>query len=345
MSNHLLLKACNREEVPRTPVWIMRQAGRYMQEYREIRKKHTFLEMCKNPDLVAEITAQPIKKLGVDAAILFSDILIPVEAMGANLEYQKTGGPKIHNPIRTAEAVEALKTLDPAVDTPFVGEGIKKTKELLKDKVPLIGFSGAPFTLASYMIEGGGSRNYENTKAMMYNNPDTYKALMDKITDTLIPYLNAQTEAGVQALQLFDSWVGCMTPQDYEKYVLPYTKKVIQGIDDQTPLIHFATGASTLLELMKKAGGDIIGIDWRINLDKAWKRIGYDIGIQGNLDPTALLGPTPEIEKRVKDILKRAENRPGHIFNLGHGILPQTPVDHAVAMVKYVKKWSKREHG
>jgi uroporphyrinogen decarboxylase len=321
----------------------MRQAGRYMEEYQQIRERYCFLEMCKRPEVAAEVTLQPVDKLGVDAAILFSDLLIPVEAMGVEIEFQENTGPVIQDPIRDAEAVESLGIPDPAEDMPFVGESIRIVRKHLEGKVPLIGFSGAPFTLASYVVEGGGSRNYENIKAMMYNSPKTYRALMDKISDTLILHLNAQIEAGAQALQLFDSWVGCMSPYDYEKYVLPFSKKVIDGIEaDGVPLIHFATGASALLELMRKAGGDVIGVDWRINLDEAWERIGYNVGIQGNLDPAALLGPVSEIEERVKDILRRAENRPGHIFNLGHGVLPQTPVDNVIAMVKFVKKWSRR---
>jgi uroporphyrinogen decarboxylase len=313
-----------------------------MDEYQQIRDKHSFLDMCKNPDIVAEVTVQPVVKLGVDAAILFSDILIPVEAMGLKVEFKENAGPIIHNPIRSMEAVDNLTIPDPQETMPFVAKGIKKTMELLKDRAPLIGFSGAPFTLASYIIEGGGSKNYENTKAMMYNEPDIFRRLMDKISDTLILYLSAQVEAGVQALQIFDSWVGCLSPNDYEKYVLPFSRKVIESIKSEVPVIHFATCASTLLELMRKAGGDIIGVDWRINLDEAWKRIGYDRGIQGNLDPAVLLARPREIEERAKDILQRAQGRPGHIFNLGHGILPHTPVKNVVSLVRYVKKWSKR---
>lgn len=336
------LKACRREEVDCTPIWLMRQAGRYMQEYRTIREKYSFLEMCKQPEVAAEVTLQPIDKLGVDAAILFSDILIPVEAMGLDLEFHEGKGPIIHNPVRDKGAVEAVEVIEPREKVPYVLETIKILRHELKGKVPLIGFSGAPFTLASYMVEGGSSKNYTLIKGMMYGAPEVYRALLDKVALTVIRYLNAQIEAGAQAVQIFDSWAGCLGPYDYGKFALPYTKKVIDGLDRRVPVINFATGVSAMLELLKEAGGDVIGIDWRINLDDAWTKIGYDVGIQGNLDPVVLLSTPQEIEIRVRDILWRAGNRPGHIFNLGHGILPQTPVENAQALVEFVHLYSRR---
>lgn len=341
-SEYRFLKACQRQPVDCTPVWLMRQAGRYLKEYQEIRNKVPFSTMCKTPKLAAEITIQPVEKLGVDAAILFSDILFPVEAMGINIEFSESKGPIIHNPVRNRASVDALSIIDPKEKVPFVMETIRIVRRHLNGKVPLIGFSGAPFTLASYIVEGGHSRNYIHIKKMMFWDPSTYHTLMEKIAKVVTLYLNAQIKAGAQAVQIFDTWIGCLSPGDYEKFVMPYTKQVIDGVGDEVPVIHYANGGAMLLELMKKAGGDVIGIDWRIDLDVAWKRLGYDVAIQGNLDPVALLAPPKEIERRVKDILKRADGRPGHIFNLGHGVLPQTPVEYVIAMVEAVHKYSKR---
>ncbi len=340
MYNDLFLRTCRLEETERTPVWLMRQAGRYMREYQRIRKEHSFLDMCKDPSIAAEVTMQPVERLGVDAAILFSDILIPVEAMGIRLEFVEGSGPIIHNPVKEMEDVDSLMVPDPWEDVSFVLETIKKLRKDLM--VPLIGFSGAPFTLASYMIEGGGAKNYLKTKTLMYNNPRLWKMLLEKISKTVSLYLGSQIEAGAQAVQLFDSWVGCLGPEDYKKYALPYSKNVFESIQGDAPKIHFGTGTGSLLELMKEAGGDIIGADWRINLDDAWKRIGFDRGIQGNLDPVALYASGDEILRRVRSILKRADNRPGHIFNLGHGVLPTTPVENVKLMVDSVKRYSKR---
>ncbi len=340
MYNDLFLRTCRLEETERTPVWLMRQAGRYMREYQRIRKEHSFLDMCKDPSIAAEVTMQPVERLGVDAAILFSDILIPVEAMGIRLEFVEGSGPIIHNPVKEMEDVDSLMVPDPWEDVSFVLETIKKLRKDLK--VPLIGFSGAPFTLASYMIEGGGAKNYLKTKTLMYNNPRLWKMLLEKISKTVSLYLGSQIEAGAQSVQLFDSWVGCLGPEDYKKYALPYSKNVFESIQGDAPKIHFGTGTGSLLELMKEAGGDIIGADWRINLDDAWKRIGFDRGIQGNLDPVALYASGDEILRRVRSILKRADNRPGHIFNLGHGVLPTTPVENVKLMVDSVKRYSKR---
>ncbi len=334
------LKACWRQPTPYTPIWLMRQAGRYMKEYRALRKKYSFLEMCKNPEVAAQVTLQPIDKFKLDAAIIFSDILIPLEPMGVEFEFAKGEGPVFHRPVREMKDVERLKIIEPEEEIPFLMESIRIVRRELEGKIPLIGFSGAPFTLASYMIEGGHSRNYTLTKGLMYQNRPAWNLLMEKVSEVLIRYLNAQIRAGVQALQIFDSWVGCLTPGDYEEYALPYSKRVMDGVNKSVPLIHFATSSSTLLERMKQAGGNVIGVDWRVNLGEAWARIGYDVGIQGNLDPVVLFGPVDLIKKEVKRILDQAEGRPGHIFNLGHGILPNTPVDHVAALVEMVHEYS-----
>jgi uroporphyrinogen decarboxylase len=336
------LKACRRQPTKFTPIWLMRQAGRYMKEYRALRKKYSFLEMCKNPELAAKVTLLPIKKFKFDAAIIFSDILIPLEPMGIELEFAKGEGPVFHNPIRELRQIEKLRIIQPEDDVPFLMDAIRTVRQELEGKVPLIGFSGAPFTLASYMIEGGHSKNYFFTKGMIYQNPMAWQNLMEKLSEVLIRYLNAQIRAGAQAIQLFDSWVGCLSPSDYEKYILPYSKKVIDGVEKSVPLIHFATDSATLLERMKQAGGEVIGVDWRVNLKEAWKRLGYDVAIQGNLDPIVLFSSINLIEKEVKRILDDVEGRPGHIFNLGHGILPNTPVDHVAALVDLVHEYSSR---
>lgn len=343
MKNDRFLKACRREPVDCTPVWLMRQAGRYMKEYREIREKHSFLTMCKTPELAAEVTLQPVRKIGVDAAILFADILLPLEGMGIGFDFSENEGPVIHNPVRSAADVEKLRVIEPEEDVPYVLEAVKLVRRELDGQVPLIGFSGAPFTLASYMIEGGGSREYLNSKRLMWEAPGAWHALMEKIAQVVACYLKAQIRAGVQAVQVFDSWVGTLAPEDYEAFVLPYSRHVMESLKDEgVPVIHFANNASTLLELVRQAGGDVIGIDWRINLDETWRRVGYDVAIQGNLDPVALLAPPEVIEAKVKGILARAGGRPGHIFNLGHGIHKNTPVEHAIALVEAVHKHSLR---
>lgn len=341
-AEHRFLKACRREPVDCTPVWLMRQAGRYMSEYREVRNRVPFLTMCKTPELAAEVTLQPVEKLGVDAAILFADILLPLEPMGVQIEFAQNEGPVIHNPIRTLADAKTLRLIEPEEDVSFVLEAVKLVRQKLNGRVPLIGFSGAPFTLASYIVEGGHSQNYIYIKSMMYNDPSTYHTLMDKVTQVVTRYLNAQIRAGAQAVQLFDSWMGCLSPRDYEEFVLPHTQRVIQELESGVPVIHFATGSSAFLELMKKAGGDVIGVDWRIDLDVAWQRLGYNVAIQGNLDPVVLFASPEEIKRRVKDILERAGGRPGHIFNLGHGVLPKTPVENVIAMVEAVHKYSRR---
>jgi uroporphyrinogen decarboxylase len=340
MANETFLKACRREPAGYTPVWLMRQAGRYMKEYMAIKEKYSFLEMCRTPEIACEVTLQPIKAFELDAAIIFADILLPLEGMGINLEFAKNMGPKISNPVRTSADIDAVKVIDPDADVPYLLEAIKMVRAELNGKVPLIGFSGAPFTLASYIIEGGGSKNYIHTKSIMYDDPGAWKALMDKITEIVIRYLNAQVKAGAQALQLFDSWVGCLGPDDYREYALPYTKKIIDSVDKSVPFINFSTNTGTYLEILKEAGGDVMGVDWKVRLDEAWARIGHDKAIQGNLDPVVLFGPVSEIRKRAKEIIEMAGGRPGHIFNLGHGIILGTPVDSVRAIVDAVHEFS-----
>ncbi|NWG04428.1 MAG: uroporphyrinogen decarboxylase [Syntrophaceae bacterium] len=336
------LKACQRQPTDYTPIWLMRQAGRYLREYRALRKKYSFLEMCKNPELAAEVTLQPINRFKLDAAIIFSDILIPLGPMGVKFEFAKGEGPVFHHPLRDRKEVEKLRMIEPEEDVSFLMKSIQIVRAELENQIPLIGFCGAPFTLASYIIEGGHSKNYILTKGMMYQNRSTWDVLMEKMSEVLIRYLNAQIKAGVQAVQVFDSWVGCLSPQDYKEFVLPYSKKVINGIRKKVPLIHFATSSSTLLGLMKQAGGDVIGVDWRVDIGEAWARLGYDVAIQGNLDPVVLLGPVNLIKKEVKEILHRIGGRRGHIFNLGHGILPNTPVDHVAVLIDMVHEFSSK---
>lgn len=336
------LRACWREETDSTPVWIMRQAGRYMKEYREIRARVPFLTMCKTPELATEVTLLPVDKLGVDAAILFSDILIPIEAMGMPLEFGERG-PVLGKPIRTQQDLDGLGIPDPEVETPFVMEAIRILRRELEGRVPLIGFSGAPFTLASYMVEGGSSPNFVELKSLMFEKPEVMHSLLDKVSDTVTAYLNAQIKSGAQAVQIFDTWAGTLSPRDYEEFALFYVKKVIDGLKREgVPVIHFLSGGPGLLERMKKAGSDVIGVDWRIELSEAIARLGPDVAVQGNLDPCALFLPIDKIEERVREILEQAKGSPGHIFNLGHGILPKTPVEKAIALVEAVHKYSRK---
>jgi uroporphyrinogen decarboxylase len=338
------LKACRRQPVDCTPVWFMRQAGRYMAEYRALRQRYSLLTMCKTPELAAEVTLQPMQRLPVDAAIIFTDLLIPLEPMGVKLVFAPNEGPVIENPIRGAADVEALRMIDPEAELRFTLEAIRLVCRELNGKVPLIGFAGAPFTLASYLVEGSGSRHYIQTKGLMYHQPATWHTLLDKLASVSTAFLRAQIRAGARAVQLFDSWVGCLAPDDYRTYVLPHTRQVIEGVRDTgVPVVHFATGAATLLQAMREAGGDVIGVDWRMALDDAWHRLGDDVGIQGNLDPVALFAPLSELSRRVDDILQRAGKRPGHIFNLGHGILPETPVEHVQAVAEMVHTRSARQ--
>ncbi len=339
--NERLLKACRREEVDCTPVWIMRQAGRYLPEYRKIRKKYDVLSICRNPEIAAEVTMLPVEKLGLDAAIIFADIMLPLETIGVKFEIKDKVGPIVHKPVRKREDVESLVEAKVKEDVPFVFETIRILRRYLK--VPLIGFSGAPFTLASYMVEGGASRVFERTKNLMRQESDIWHSLMGKLSDLVVDYLKEQVSAGVQVVQLFDSWVGCLSLQEYRKFVMPYSKRIFEELRGLgIPAIHFGTNTAHLLEALKEAGGDVIGVDWRISLDEAWRRIGYNVGIQGNLDPSVLLGPTGHVKKKVIEVLIGAGNRPGHIFNLGHGILPETPVENVVELVNTVHEHSNR---
>jgi len=336
------MRACRREAVPFTPIWLMRQAGRYMQEYRDVRARVGFLELCKTPSLAAEVTVTAAERLGVDAAIIFADILLPLEPMGLQLEFTKGDGPVIHNPVRSAADVDRLHELEEVGALDFVFEAIRQTRRALRIDLPLIGFAGAPFTLASYIVEGGGSKNYVQTKSLMYNDSGAWHGMMALISRALVKYLNAQVDAGAQALQLFDSWVGCLSPDDYRQYVLPHTRNVIGGINSETPLIHFGTGTGELLQLISEAGGNVIGIDWRVRLDEGWQRVGRDKAVMGNLDPVALFANREHLRSQTKAILDQAAGRPGHIFNLGHGILPGTPIENVIALVDMVHEMSAR---
>src|SRR5215211_1008844 len=338
--NDRFLRACRREAVDVTPVWFMRQAGRYMAAYRAIREKHSLLEICHQPELAAEVTLQPVHTLGVDAAILFADILLPVIPLGLGLEFAKGEGPIISKTVRSLADVQALNPVHAETDLGYVMEAIRILRGELKG-IPLIGFCGAPFTVASYMIEGSSSREFLKTKTMMYSVPDVWHALMDKLSNVLAEYLVAQIHAGAQAVQVFDSWVGSLSPQDYEKFVLPYSQKVLMAAQaEHVPVIHFGTNTTTLLPMMKRAGGDVIGLDWRIPLDDGWSLLGDDIAVQGNLDPVALFAPLPELKARVHDVLRRANGRAGHIFNLGHGILQHTPIENVRAVVEIVHEYN-----
>ena len=339
------MRACRREPVPYTPIWLMRQAGRYMREYREVRAKTTFLELCKTPSLAAEVTVTAVERLNVDAAIIFADILLILEPLGIDLEFAAGEGPVIHNPVRTAADVDRLRELEDPNALGFVYEAISQTRRALKPDIPLIGFCGAPFTLASYLIEGGGSKNYVHTKRLMYDDAGAWHAMMSLISRGLATYLNAQIEAGAQAVQLFDSWVGCLSPDDYREFVLPHTRSVIQNVTPGVPVIHFGTGTAALLKLMREAGGDVIGLDWRVRLDDGWRRVGDDVAVMGNLDPIALFAKHEALRTQAKRILDQAGGRVGHIFNLGHGILPETPVENVIALVEMVHNMRLRVHG
>ena len=337
------LKACRREFVDCTPVWFMRQAGRYLAEYRAIRARHTLLEICQQPELAAEVTLQPVRTFDVDAAILFADILLPLMPMGIHLEFAAGEGPVIHNPIGSRADVEALRVIDPCEELRHVLDAVKLVRRELDGRAPLIGFAGAPFTLASYLIEGGSSRSFVKTKQLMYRDPQLWHLLMSKLAQVIAAYLVAQIDAGAQAVQLFDSWVGALSPDDYREFVLPHSRVILQAVKaGSVPAIHFGTDTATLLPLMKEAGGDVIGLDWRTPLDGGWNALGSDVGVQGNLDPVALFAPRAELEKRVKAVLNQAANRPGHIFNLGHGILQETPVENVKAVVEMVHEFSRR---
>ncbi|MBV6432925.1 MAG: Uroporphyrinogen decarboxylase [Bryobacteraceae bacterium] len=335
--NSRFLDACRRRPTDVRPVWFMRQAGRYMKQYRDLRARHTILEICKRPDLAAAVTLQPVEALDVDAAIIFADLLLPVEPMGLKLEFISGEGPSIDNPVRTSHDVDTL-SISNTDELAYVGEAIQIVARALGGKVPVIGFVGAPFTLASYMIEGGPSRTFLRTKQLMYRDEVLWRRLMGKIVDVLGPFALMQVGAGARAIQVFDSWVGALGPDDYVRYVAPYSRALIERIrSSSVPVIHFGTGAAGFFKELHAAGGDVMGVDWRINIDQAWMDISYRSAVQGNLDPAVLFAPLPELKARVHELLKRTGTRPGHIFNLGHGILPETPVDNVKAVVQIVR--------
>jgi uroporphyrinogen decarboxylase len=336
------MKACRLEPTDRTPIWLMRQAGRYMAEYRAVRSKTTFLELCRNPQLCTEVMLTAVERLNVDAAIIFADLLPMLEPMGLDLEFAAGEGPVIHNPVRDKADVDRVVELEDVSSLDFVMETVRLTRAGLPAQIPVLGFAGAPFTLASYTIEGGASRSYLHTKTLMYRDPGAWDALMSRLARSVTRYLNAQVAAGAQAVQLFDSWVGCLGPEDYRRYVLPYTRLIIEGITPGVPVINFATGNPALLPLLAEAGGHVIGVDWRIRLDDAWHAIGEGRGVQGNLDPLVLLSEPDEIRRRAKEVLDQAAGRPGHIFNLGHGVMPQTPVENVIALVDAVHELGAR---
>jgi len=337
-----LLRAARREATDFTPVWLMRQAGRYLPEYRALRERYKFLDLCKSPDAAATVTLQPVKRFPLDAAILFADILLVVEPMGVGLEFARGDGPVIHTPLRSRGDVERLARIDARDALPFVFETVRIVRRELDGRVPLIGFAGAPFTVASYLVEGGASRDYLETKTLMYRDPVAWHALMGVLVGVTADYLNGQIEAGVQAVQLFDSWVGALSADDYRTFVLPYSRALIRALAPGIPVIHFGTGTAALLPSMQEAGGDVIGLDWRVDLGQAWARLGPDVAVQGNLDPAVLMADPDQIRLRVRAILARAAGRPGHIFNLGHGVLQHTPVDHVAALIDMVHELSSK---
>jgi uroporphyrinogen decarboxylase len=337
--NSRFLDACRRRPTDVRPVWFMRQAGRYMKQYRDIRAKHGILEICKRPDLAATVTLQPVEALDVDAAIIFADLLLPVETMGLKLQFLSGEGPRIDNPVRTSSDIDSL-SISNADDLGYVGEAIQIVVKALSGRVPVVGFVGAPFTIASYMIEGGPSKNFLKTKQLMYRDETLWRRLMGKIVDVLGPFALMQVASGARAIQVFDSWVGALGPDDYVRFVQQYSRALIERIRSASvPVIHFGTGASGFFKELHAAGGDVMGVDWRINIDQAWMDISYRSAVQGNLDPAALFSPLPELKARVHELLKRTGVRPGHIFNLGHGILPETPVDNVKALVQMVREF------
>jgi uroporphyrinogen decarboxylase len=336
VSQSRFLSACRREPVDRTPVWFMRQAGRYMAEYRALRERYSLLEICRTPDLATEVTLQPLRRIDLDAAIVFSDLLLPLEPMGLPFDFIKGEGPQLERPIADAGDIDRLRTFDPRESLSHVLDAIRQIQRELHGRIPLIGFAGAPFTLASYAIEGGHSNTFAKTKALMYGDPAAWHRLCARLATVVADYVSAQIEAGVDVIQIFDSWVGTLSAADYREFALPHSERIFAAIGGRVPSIHFGTGTAMMLEEMREAGGDVIGADWRIPLDDAWSRIGYDRAIQGNLDPTLLLGPASRFLAAADDVLRRADGRPGHIFNLGHGLLPSTPVEHVQLLAHHV---------
>ena len=339
------VRACKSLPVDRTPVWFMRQAGRYMPEYRAVRSRHSLVEICKDPELAAEVTITAAEKLGVDAAIIFADLLLPLEPMGLGFHFEAGEGPVVEKPVRTAEDVARLRS-DGAGELGYVAESIRRVARHFGARLPVIGFSGAPFTLASYMVEGGSSRSYTETKKLMYREPAAWNDLMSKLVAVLAPYLVEQARAGADVLQIFDSWVGCLSPEDYRRYVLPHSADLVQRTQAAgVPVIYFGTDTATLLPAMQETGAEVIGLDWRIPLDEGWRALGFRGAVQGNLDPAALFAERAELLSRADDVLARAAGRPGHIFNLGHGILPHTPVENVRALADHVHEYSAAQTG
>jgi uroporphyrinogen decarboxylase len=337
--NSSFVRACKRQAVEHTPVWFMRQAGRYMPEYRAVRKQHSLLEICKKPALAAEVTITAAEILQVDAAIIFADLLLPLEVMGLPFHFSAGEGPVIEKPVRTKQDVANLRT-DQVGELGYVSEAVSLVAKHFRDRVPVIGFCGAPFTLASYMIEGGGSRNYVHTKQMMYNSPAEWDALMRKLVAVTGEYAAEQVRAGADAIQIFDSWVGCLSVDDYRRYVLPHATRMVKNLQNtDAPIIYFATDSATLLPTMKETAAEVIGLDWRIPLDEGWQRLDYACAVQGNLDPVLLFADWKELKSRAEDVLQRAAGRPGHIFNLGHGILPETPVENVKNLARFVQEY------
>ena len=338
--NSSFVRACKAQPVDRTPVWFMRQAGRYMPEYRAVRKQHSLLEICKKPALAADVTITAAEFLGVDAAIIFADLLLPLEVMGLPFHFSAGEGPVIEKPVRSHEDIANLRT-DRAAELGYVSEAVALVAKHFKNRVPVIGFCGAPFTLASYMIEGGGSRNYVHAKKMMYNSPSHWDTLMQKLVAVTAEYSAEQVRAGADVIQIFDSWVGCLSVEDYRRYVLPHVTGMVKLLQKAgVPIIYFGTDSATLLPAMKETGADVIGLDWRIPLDEGWSRLEHKTAVQGNLDPVVLFADWKELKSRAVDILRRANGRPGHIFNLGHGILPETPVENVRNLARLVREYS-----
>jgi uroporphyrinogen decarboxylase len=335
------LRACRREPVPYTPIWLMRQAGRYMKEYRDVRARVSMLELCKTPALVSEVTVHAARTLGVDAAILFADLLLVVEPLGLGLEYHEREGPRITPPVRDRKAIDALREVGPGA-LGYVAEAARVTRRDLDDKIPLIGFAGAPFTVASYLVEGGASRSFRHTKELYGRDEGAWRALMEKIVRAQIVTLNEQIAAGCQAVQIFDSWVGALSPADYRRYAQPYTRALVSGLPPGVPVIHFGTDTAGFLGDLRDAGGTVVGLDWRVDLGRAWRELGDGVAVMGNLDPLALFGSPATLEREAARVLAEAAGRPGHVFNLGHGILPETPVDQVRRLVEFVHETSAR---
>jgi uroporphyrinogen decarboxylase len=341
--NDRFLRACRREPVDATPVWFMRQAGRYMADYRALRQRYSLLEICREPELAVAVTLQPVDLIDVDAAILFSDLLLPFTPMGLDFDFVKGEGPAVANPIRSVADVERLRQVEPRQVMAHVLETIRLLRGELEDRVPLIGFGGAPFTLASYAIEGGPSSNYLLTKTFMYSQPRAWHRLCARLADFTAEYMRAQIEAGAQAIQIFDSWAGALSRRDYREFVLPHSRRIFSALEGLgVPVIHFGVGTTAILPDLAEAGGDVIGLDWRLPLDEGWRAVGVDRGVQGNLDPAILLGPRDGMLAAADEILKLADGRPGHIFNLGHGVLPSTDIEQVQALARHVHDVSRR---